>query len=174
MSIFKKIFGGSDNSDKKSGDQKLDIERLLLSADKNKSVIEIDNSICKLCVWGDELDKLTEPQKKFYYNQEFEREINNGGFNQYFNNSSGDFAHETILSLKLIGADKTADILQNAINEFPNKIVPKDREERQEILEKIEEKANKIWEELEQKFFAYVDDLNSLNIEYVRQNKDEF
>ncbi len=65
MSIFKKIFGGSDNSDKKSGDQKLDIERLLLSADKNKSVIEIDNSICKLCVWGDELDKLTEPQKKF-------------------------------------------------------------------------------------------------------------
>ncbi len=99
-----------------------------MSADKNKSVIEIDNSICKLCIWGDELDKLTEPQKKFYYNQEFEREISNGGFNQYFNNSSGDFAHETILSLKLIGADKTADILQNAINEFPNKILQKDRE----------------------------------------------
>ena len=174
MSIFKKIFGGSDNSDKKSSDQNLDIERLLSATDKNKSIIEIDNFICKLCVWGDELDRLTEPQKNFYFNQELEREVNNGGFNQYFSNSSGEFAHKTILSLKLIGADKTADILQNAIDQFPDKSVPKDRDERQEILEKIQENANEIWDKLDQKFFAYEDDLNSLIIEYVRQNKDKF
>jgi len=174
MSIFKKIFGGSDNSDKKSGDQKLDIERLISATDKNKSIIEIDNFICKLCVWGNELDKLTEPQKNFYYNQELEREVNNGGFNLYFDNSPGGYAHETILSLKLIGADKTADILQSAIDQFPDKSVPKDRDERQEILEKIQENADAIWDKLDKKFYTYEDDLNSLNIEYVRQNKNKF
>ena len=174
MSIFKKIFGSSFTSDENNECQKLDIERLILAADKNKSIIEIDNFICKLCSWGNEPDKSTEPQKNFYFNQELEREINNGGFKQYFNNSSGDYAHETILSLKLIGANKTADILQNAIDQFPNQTVPRDREERQGILVIIQEKANKIWDELDQKFFAYADDLNSLNIEYVRQNKDKF
>jgi len=174
MNIFKKIFGGSDNSDKKSSDKEIDIKRLLSALDKNNSIIEIDNFICKLCVWGDELDKLTEPQKNFYYNQELEREVSNGGFNLYFNNSSGEFAHETILSLKLIGAGKTANILQNAIDQFPDKLVPKDKAERQEILAKMQEMAKEVWDKLDQKFYAYEDDLNSLNIEYIRQNKNKF
>ena len=174
MGIFKKIFGRFGNKDKKDRDKEFDVERFLESVDTNKSIIEIDNYICNLCAWGDDLDKLTEPQKNFYFNQNLEREINNGGFNQYFSNSSGDFAHETVMSLKLINADKTADILQRAVNQFPNKNVPKGREERQKALEKIQEKANEIWGELDQKFFAYEDNLNILNIKYVRQNKDNF
>ena len=174
MSIFKRIFGESDKSAKENGIQRPEIEKLITSEDKNKSIIEIDNFICKECVWGNELDKLTEPQKNFYYIQELEREVNNGGFSLYFNNSSGAYAHETILSLKLIGAIKTADILQSAIDQFPGKSVPIDRNERQEALEKIQENVNEIWDKLDQKFYAYDDDLNTLNIEYVRQNKDKF
>jgi hypothetical protein len=174
MGIFKKIFGRSDNSDKVDKGEKLEIERLIISTDINGSIIELDNFICKLCDWGEDLNKLTEPQKNFYYNQELEREINNGGFNQYFSNSSGNFAHETIMSLKSIGAFKTVEILQKAIDQFPNKIVPKNREERQLILEKMPETTSEIWNELDQKFFAYEDDLNVLNMEYIRLNKDKF
>ncbi len=174
MSIFKKLFGGSDNSDKKSENKKLDLEKLLSSDDINGSIIELDNFIGELCSYGDDMDKLTEEQKLFYYNQCLEREINNGGFNQYFFNSSGDFAHLTVQSLLTIGANKTADILQNAINQFPDKTAPQDRTERQNILEQIEETADPIWEELDQKFFAYEDDLNTLNIEFVRKYKDKF
>ena len=174
MSIFNKLFGGSDKSDNNSEEKKLDLDKLLTSDNKNNSIIEIDNFISELCVWGENPEKLTEQQKNFFYNQNLEREVNNGGFNQYFYNSSGDFAHETIKSLKLIGADKTADKLQKAIDQFPDKTVPKDRTERQVILEKIEEKSNEIWEELDQKFFVYEDDLNTLNIEYIRQNKNNF
>ncbi len=61
------------------------------------------------------MDKLTASQKTFYLNQNIEREINNGGFHQYFINYSGDFAQETIESLEKIGATKTATILSNAI-----------------------------------------------------------
>jgi hypothetical protein len=168
------IFEKSKNSKTISKPKTIDIERLIHSNNTNESIIELDKYICELCVWGSKTDKLSEQQKNFYYNQNLEREINNGGFSQYFFNSSGDFSQETINSLKLIGAHKTASILQKAIEQFPNKIVPKNRIVRQEIIEQIEENSNEIWEELDQKFFAYEDDLNSLNIEYVKQNKNKF
>ena len=174
MSIFKKLFGGSEKSHKNSENKKLDLENLLWSDDINGSIIKLDNHIGELCSYGDEMDKLTEKQKQFYYNQCLEREINNGGFNQYFFNSSGDFAHKTIQSLLTISATQTADILQKAIEQFPNGNVPEDRTERQEILEQIQETADLVWEELDQKFFTYEDDLNTLNIEFIRKNKDKF
>jgi len=150
------------------------LDSLLSADDTNGSIIELDNFIGELCDYGEDYDKLTEPQKLFYLNQNLEREINNGGFNQYFCNSSGDNAHETILSLKAIGADKTADILQKAIDQFPDKKVPKDRDERTEIVGQIEEVADEVWEELDQAFYNYEDDLNTLNIEFVKKNKDFF
>ena len=110
MSIFKKLFGSSDKSGENSESKKLDLDKLLASDDINSSIIELDNYIGDLCSYGDEMDKLTEQQKQFYYNQCLEREINNGGFNQYFRNSSGDFSQKTIQSLRTIGANKTADI----------------------------------------------------------------
>ena len=150
------------------------LETLLSSDDTNESIIELDNFISELCSYGENMDKLTEPQKQFYYNQCLEREINNGGFNQYFINSSGDFAHQTIQSLIAIGANTTADILQKAINQFPDKKVPQDRDERIEIVEQIEETATEIWEELDEKVFDYEDDLNTLNLSFVRQHKSDF
>ena len=146
------------------------LDSLLNSEDTNKSVIELDEFISGLPID----DEMTEPQKLFYYNQDLEREINNGGFSQYFSNTSGDNAHETVLSLKAIGADKTADILQKAIDQFPNKTVPKDRDKRTEIVEEIEETADEVWSDLDQKFYEYEDDLNTLNIEYVRKHKEFF
>ena len=174
MSIFKNFFGSSDKSDENSRDKKLDLDKLLSSDNKNNSIIEIDNFICELCAWGESLDTLTEQQKNFFFNQNLEREVNNGGFKQYFSNSSGDFAHETIDSLRIIGAEKTAAILQKAIDQFPGKTVLKDRIARQAVLERIEETADEVWEELDQIFFTYEDNLNELNIEYVRLNKDKF
>jgi len=150
------------------------LEDLLNSDDSNGSIIELDNFIGELCDYGDDFSKLSDHQKLFYLNQNLEREINNGGFNQYFCNSSGDNAHETILSLKAIGADKTADILQKAIDQFPDNTVPKDRDKRTEIVEQIEEAADEVWNDLDQKFYEYEDDLNTLNIEYIKKHKQFF
>lgn len=150
------------------------LETLLSSDDTNGSIIELDNFIGDLCSYGNDMDKLTDPQKQFYYNQCLEREINNGGFNQYFINSSGDFAHQAVQSLTAIGALTTAHILQKAIDQFPDKKVPQDRDERIELVERIEETANEVWEELNQKFFEYADDLNILNLNFIRQHKADF
>ena len=72
MGFFKKLFSNSKDN---QNENKIDIDTLLLSSDPNKSIIELDNYISKLCSWGAALEQLTEPQKNFYYNQEFEREI---------------------------------------------------------------------------------------------------
>ncbi|NOT52744.1 MAG: DMP19 family protein [Chitinophagaceae bacterium] len=168
MSFFKKLFGGNG---KKQDDNKPDINALLSSPDTNNALIEIYDYISKL---GDTLDPLTEPQKNFYYNQELEREINNGGFSQFFYNSSGDFAHETLTSLRAIGATKTANILQQAIDQFPDSIVPKERLHRQNILEQIHDKAGEIWDQLDEKFYKYEDNLYDLNWGYIKQNRSSF
>jgi len=150
------------------------LESLLSSDDTDNTIIELDSFISELCSFGDDIEKLSQPQKQFYFNQCLEREINNGGFNQYFWNSSGNFAHETLMSLQLTGASTTADILQQAIDQFPNGIVPQDWTNRQEMVEQIEEIANEVWEELDQKFYEYADNLNTLNLDFVKQHIDEF
>jgi Domain of unknown function (DUF4375) len=150
------------------------LENLSSAEDSNGSVIVMDVFIVELCNYGDDIEKLIEPQKLFYLNQNLEREINNGGFSQYFVNSSGDFPHEIIETLKTIGAERTANILQGAISQFPNKKVPENRDERIELVEEIEEVANEVRDDLDQKFYEYVDDLNSLNIDYIKKNKDYF
>jgi hypothetical protein len=50
-------------------------------------------------------------------------------------------------------------ILQKAIDHFPNNTVPKDRDERIEIVEQIEGVADEVWGDLDQKLYEYEVDL---------------
>jgi hypothetical protein len=150
------------------------LDILLKSDDINASIIELDNFISELCEYGNDVTALSEPQRSFFFNQNFEREINNGGFSQYFFNSSGVNAHETVVSLKEIGALKTAQILQQAIDQFPDRQVPSDEEERRRVIDAIEEKSNKTWDELDDQFYEYADDLSALNFEFVKKHRDSF
>lgn len=47
-----------------------------------------------------------------------EDEVNNGGFNQYFFNRSGQWAEEAIDGFRLIGRNDRAAVVQAAINQF--------------------------------------------------------
>ena len=171
MALLKKLFG---KSEKAVGDESPDVDGLIDSEDLNASIITLDDHISKICDYGDSVERLNAHQKVFFWIQSLEREINNGGFNQYYFNNSGDFAHETVESLKAIGAEKTALILQKANHQFPGNRVPKDRDERQDVLEQIENDANKIWDELDKEFCAYEEDLNALNMKYVKAHRSDF
>ena len=45
-------------------------------------------------------------------------EVNNGGFNQYFFNSSGQFAIEAIEGFQLIGSQERADLVRRAVDQL--------------------------------------------------------
>jgi hypothetical protein len=154
--------------------KKLNINKLINSGDINGSITKIDDYVCNLCEFGVNMESLSDPQKIFYYIQCCEREINNGGFQQFYHNSAGDFAHETNYSLKIIGAYKTANIVMRANDQFPLKVVPKDRTERQKILEQIQDTSGEVWKELDQKFLANEEDLNAFNLEFIKKNKNFF
>ena len=66
--------------------------------------------ICKKCSYGEEIEKLSHAERIFYMIMLLEAEVNNGGFAQFFCNSSGKYSDEIINSLSNIGADKTAEI----------------------------------------------------------------
>lgn len=166
-------YEGDDKVTESSKNRMTNLDRLLEAENVNNSIIEIDNFIGDLCNYSSEMEVLTIPQQKFYINQNLEREVNNGGFWQYFMNSSGEFAHETLLSLKEIGAVKTAEVLQKAIDLFPEGNVPKDREIRQDLVNQIDPNKT-IWYEIDERFMNYQEDLNDLNIKFVALHKDFF
>jgi hypothetical protein len=163
------LFFGSCNSQ-----TEFDLEEVLRKEKRDLIVIEIDEYLNRKSDYGEKIDKLNSSQKTFLFVENLEREINNGGFSQFYFNSSGDFSQETMNALLEIGAVKTAKIVKRANSEFKTEIVPKDRTERQNQLELIEKNAQETWNKCDSDFYEYQDDLTGLLIAFVIENKIEF
>jgi hypothetical protein len=148
------------------------IDKIINNKNKEDAIIEIDNLLTP--IFYKNVEKLTLCEKNIVYIEELEREVNNGGFSQYFFNSSGDFAKETLNALNTIGSKIFLEILESAVNNFPDGIVPIDRDERQEILAELEEKDEELWEEMDNKFYKYEEDIYELMIEYIKENINDF
>lgn len=92
---------------------------------------------------------------------ELEMEVNNGGFNQYFINSSGQNCYETLKALKKNGKLKTAKLLEKAIILInPNKISEKEFIEKlskNEVEELYNEKISTELEKLDAEIYKYLD-----------------
>ncbi|UWY29966.1 DMP19 family protein [Flavobacterium sp. TR2] len=95
------------------------------------------------------------------YIEELEAEVNNGGFNQYFFNSSGQNCFETLKALKKNKKFKTAKILESAINLINPKKLPSEdlikKLQNREVEELNDEKINAKLELLDLEFYKYPD-----------------
>lgn len=60
-------------------------------------------------------DQLSVPERVVLSIEAIEREVNNGGFNQFFVNSSREFTPYIVESFNLIGCPKTAQLCSEAI-----------------------------------------------------------
>ncbi|MFI0431220.1 DMP19 family protein [Mariniflexile sp. HMF6888] len=151
-----------------------DLDKVLKIERRDMIVMKIDSYLNSKSGYGGNIEKLNPYQRTFLFVENLEREINNGGFNQFYFNSSGDFSQETVDALLEIGAEKTAEIVKKANSEFKSGTVPKDRTERQNELEQIEEKAEENWNKCDSEFYGYQDNLTELLIAFVIKNKTEF
>jgi hypothetical protein len=150
-----------------------EIEKVLNLSDETEKIIAIGELIGNKIGDDDSLENLTESEKTFLYVDILEREVNNGGFDQFFYNSSGEFAHEILDAYQKIGAEKTADIINRAIKLFPTLPVPKNWEARQDIM-LAKESNSFLWNELDTEFYKYEDNISELIIKYVEKNKADF
>ena len=150
------------------------MDKVLRIERQDMIVMEIDTYLNKKCDYGKQINKLNDCQKVFLIIENLEREINNGGFHQFYWNSSGNYANETVDALVKIGAKKTAEIVKKANSEFKNGIVPSDRDKRDKELSEIENRAMDNWNNCDNLFYDYEENLTELLIDFVLENKSDF
>ena len=121
-----KVVKGNDN-----------MEHIWNLTDTNDFVVAMTEHLDNKTQYGDDMSVLSEAERIFYITQSLEMEVNNGGFSQFFYNSSGDFSNELVGAFTAIGANTTAAICQKAIDAF-GRDIPVDGNERQEMLDELE------------------------------------
>lgn len=141
---------------------------------KNSFLIALNGWLCKKSNYGEYMGKLSDAEKAFYLVFQLEGEVNNGGFSQYFYNSSGNSANETANALCEISADKTAKIYKKALAALGS-VVPKNRDERETMLEGIiTDEVSEVLSKCDTEFYEYPDNLEDLNYQFILKNKAQF
>lgn len=114
------------------------------------------------------------PQKVFSAIWAVESEVNNGGFSQYFLNSSAQSASFVADALETIGAPETAGICKRAIAAaFPSGL-PQTEEIIRSVAADFSDEILEKLEPLDQEFFAYPHNLTDLLFAYVSEHPEEF
>jgi hypothetical protein len=148
------------------------VKKILKEHSGEKAIIEIDSLLTPIFYSAPE--KLSMEEKTIVFIEALEREINNGGFSQFFFNSSGDFVAETAKALKNVGSSKFLALLETAIAQFPDSYVPKDQSEREDIIDRNEDCAAPVWQKLETEFYRYEENIYDLMLSYISSNIKKF
>jgi hypothetical protein len=105
-----------------------------------------------------------------------EAEVNNGGYNQFYFNSSGQFYKHIPNALKLVGASKFADLAERANKTFESK-----NEKITKHQDGTIEGFSKSYDEnplndFDTEFYELyqTENLQQIQVEYIRKNKTEF
>jgi Domain of unknown function (DUF4375) len=125
---------------------------------------------------GDVVRSLSKGQKAIYVTWILEAEVNNGGFNQFYFNSSGKLADLGEGAFKTIGAIQFADLVGQA-----NSIYDVTKEDLEKYDDGTIESFSKSYDQnplndLDEKFYKLYKDepLNQIKVKYIRDNVKEF
>ena len=119
-------------------------------------------------------DGLTDSEKVFYCVWVLEGQVNNGGFDQYFFNTRGEYSVEAVDAFEKIGAGKTAEIIGRANSIFENGRATKDRTARKEDLDALPESAQEALRGLDDEFYKCDEDFDKLLYEFVVKHEAGF
>lgn len=154
-------------------------KEIIDSVDDNNLVLVVYDNICTFMKpdLHDEYEvviKLSPGQQAIYSTWWVEAEVNNGGFNQFYFNSSGRFADMAAKGFRLIGAEQHAKLMDEA-----NKIYNENKEKLETYddgtLESFSESYNdNPLNDLDNKFYNLEEDFNELRVRYIRSNYQEF
>jgi len=140
---------------------------------KNEILIELSGS--ERSKFGKEDFALQSlPQRVFSSVWAVESEVNNGGFSQYFLNSSAETAAFVADALETIRAPKTADICRRAINCAFSDRLPPTADEISSLAADFSEDILAELDALDTEFLAYPHDLTELLYAYVSRHPEEF
>lgn len=149
-------------------------ENVEVTTDQLMYVIRMVDKLKVKCSNGDDMGKLTPPERAFYLVNMLELDVTNGGFSAYFYNSYGNYAKEMEEALRTIGAPQTADIYNRAYSSYGEEL-PEDIFDRRAVLSNLQTDSVKaILSECDKQYYAYPEDLYSLLYNYAMDNQDNF
>lgn len=114
---------------------------------------------------GGSFESLSESERLYYTLTLFQNEVNNGGFHQFFFNSSGSYYDLIENGLAMLDESVNLRLLQQAKEiVFPGAMVPSDTHTRREVMPLVDrDDARPLWverlDELDQRFYANPDSL---------------
>lgn len=124
------------------------------------------------------LFELTPGQRAVYALDWVRKEVSNGGFDQLFGNSTGYLMPEALEGAEYIGATDYADVLRRAAAVFRGGEVPRDRDERTDVLDAEPARIGPVLEALDEEFYALLDDhernLTRLMAIFIAENAEQF
>lgn len=98
------------------------------------------------------IDLLPPRRQLVYIVDRFEAEVNNGGFDQFFLNTSGDAAALLPDALRTLNLPELASMAERANAQFPDG-PSRDRSERLTQMDNLPESASEVWNELSAAFY---------------------
>ena len=119
-------------------------------------------------------DGLTDAEKVFFCVWVLTGQVDNGGFDQFFFNSSGNYSTEAVDAFEKIGASKTAGIVYRANSVFKNGRPSKNWTARQDELDALPESAEERLRRLDDEFYKCDEDIDKLLYEFVVKQRSEF
>jgi len=143
------------------------------SGEMNRRLIKLSESPTSR-FWRLDYKDLSPPERVFLLIWELESEVNNGGFQQYFLNSSGEHAPEVVAALKTIGAPATADLAQRALDVVAGTVKDwSDHAGRQGSVARLSAQARRTLDELDREYYRCPEDLTPLLYNYVTEHRSE-
>jgi hypothetical protein len=103
-----------------------------------------------------------------------EAEVNNGGYNQFYSNSSGQFYKHLPEALRRVGANKFADLTEKANNTFEKEKITKHQDGTIEGFSKSYE--DNPLNDFDTEFYDLynTENLQQIQVDFIRKNKKEF
>jgi hypothetical protein len=106
------------------------------------------------------------------------RQVQNGGFHQYFSNSAGDYWEEVLKGLIAIGDDYGSHLFRQALAIFPDSTPSNSRADRNAQLDRLEEdNEHQMWEhfsKVSEQYFSKPFPDWALVLNYVQAHSAEF
>ena len=118
---------------------------------------------------GQEFDSLPERVRILIAIWALEAEVNNGGFDQFFLNESGDLAWFAPQALERIGAVQMASIVKEANSAFGSEGPPREWSARQRRLLDLTEGHDDYFGPLDARFQDYPDNIAALLVAYLEK-----
>ena len=148
----------------------------IMAEEQPENIIYGINSVLldRITDWDSHLDSLTKEEQTLFLICGLEGEVNNGGFAQFFFNSSGDYSQETLAALNAIHADLTAHLLRQAMTIFPGGMPPADQDDRNALIDLMGDDEETLLGNLDDQFYEGKENLSDLLLIYVKEHKDRF